>query len=110
MRVALTLAVPVLASLLACSMSTQYFVYENLLASGLSRSEARCAVDGVSAHLSDEQLWALRGPAMSLVFESRMEVRQVDQWLDWIAPQVTPEIHHVLDHYARHCRATSRDR
>jgi hypothetical protein len=107
MKAAFALVFPVVASVLAaCSMSTEYLVRKNLLAAGFSPAEARCAVDGVSAHLSNDQLWALRGPVMDFVFEKREERMDIDQWLGWIAPQVAPEVHHVLAHYAAHCRAT----
>ncbi len=87
-------------------MSTEYFINQSLKQAGFSRAEARCAVDGVASQLSSDQLWALREPLVGYVMLDEPPARMnVDQLLAWLPSQVSPEIHHVISHYATHCRA-----
>jgi hypothetical protein len=87
-------------------MSTEYFVNKSLREAGFTRAEARCAVDGVSGQLTSDQLWELRSPLIGYVMlDDPPERMDVDQFLSWLRKQVSPEIHHVVAHYATHCRS-----
>ena len=103
-RIVLWLAMAALL-LAGCSMSTEYFINQSLRDAGFSRSESRCAVDGVAAHLTQDQLWSLRGPLVGyIMLDNPPEPLNVDDFLAWLGKQVSPEIHHVVAHYATHCR------
>lgn len=93
------------ASLAGCSMSTQWFIQKSLRNAGFSRAEARCAVDGVMSRLNGDQRWSIRGPLVSyLMLDEPAERMDADRLLAWLEPQLKPEVHHVLAHYATACR------
>ncbi len=72
---------------------------------GLSRAEARCAVDGVAGQLNRDQLGALRPPLLRYVMlDESASPMDLDQLLAWLGSEVSPEIHHVVSHYAAQCR------
>jgi uncharacterized protein YqcC (DUF446 family) len=103
-RVAILLAAA--AAACGCSMQTPYFVRQSLLQAGFSKAEAKCAVNGVTAHLTEEQMWSLRPPLTDYIMLDRPPGRMdAGQLLDWLKPQVAPETHQVLAHYATHCRS-----
>lgn len=94
------------AALLAgCSMSTQWFIQKSLRDAGFSRAEAGCAVDGIAGQLGRDQLWSLRGPLVGYVMlDDPATSMDIDQLLAWLRSKVSPEVHHVLSHYAARCR------
>ncbi|HEX8442719.1 MAG TPA: hypothetical protein VF631_03625 [Allosphingosinicella sp.] len=98
-------AAAAVALLSACSKSTEYFIHKSLKNAGFKRPEARCAVDGVAGQLSRDQLSALRGPLLRYVMlDEPARLMDVDELLAWLRPRVSPEIHHVVSHYATECR------
>ena len=87
-------------------MTTGWFIRKSLLDAGFSKSEARCAVEGVAAHLTPDQLWSVRGPLVGyIILDDPPTPMDIDQLLSWLRLRVSPDIHQVIAHYATHCRS-----
>lgn len=85
-----------------CSMSTEWWIRHNLRRAGFDRGETRCATEGIMAHLSGEQLYAIRNTL--LIGERPPRFANADALLAFVEPRVAPEVHSVVAHYLTHCR------
>ena len=101
----LTGAALAIAMLSSCWMSIEYFVQKSLRDAGYSRPEAGCVVEGVTGHVSRDQLWVLPAPLLRYVMlDDPATPMSADQLLEWLRSRVSPEVHHVVAHYAAQCR------
>jgi hypothetical protein len=88
-----------------CSMSTEYFIGKSLRDAGYSRPEAQCVVEGVAGQLSRDHLWAVRALLVRYVMlDEPAKPMSADHLLEWLRPEVSPQVHHVVAHYAARCR------
>jgi hypothetical protein len=87
-----------------CSMSTEWHIRKTLHQAGFSRVQTRCAIEGIRAQLSRDQLWELRGPLLKYTRPSDPTLLMDEaRLLERLRGEVSPEVHHVVTHHLTHC-------